>query len=652
MNMKRILYKITSTVFIALFVVGGMSSCTDYLDKEEGTDVDPEAAFKNYTNFQGFVDAVYSGIPHKETNYWQTTFNWGEDEIVSVSEQGNKTFSTQLDNGNYWPWITGETLTYLNQGNTGPIQDGRQNAHLWNVMWGNIRVCNLGLANLDKITATEEEKNTIAGQLYFFRAWYYSEMMFYVGGLPYITEVPSASEKLTYPRLPFQECAKLAAEDFGKAAELLPANWDESAVGRKTMGQNDLRVTQATALGYQGKMLLWAASPLSVHGPQLGGTHTYDYDVELAKQAADVLGECISLIESGKTPYALAQFDYADIYNHEKSRSASSCYSEIFFTKNQSSLQPGSTEAMMRGPKGGKNDDVGWHFGTLWGSNVQGLFQGDMAFAPTANYVNYAYGTDDGLPLNDPDSKFDPKHPFKNRDPRFYHDIVFDGFLYINTTPTGYEKEKYCTLYTNGYQRDAQYGSRSGYFCQKLIPHTANKLDLDGRGAKNNPKCYLPYMRVADIYLMYAEAGAAIEGSNYKSTSCSRSAVDAINVLRDRVKVAHVNDKFLGDKIKFMDEVRRERACELAFEGFRFNDLQRWLLLTEYPYNVKTSQEFTRVNKDEWYEDEANDPRDAEVAGWSEKVILTRNFGTKHYWFPLPDDQVHFYEDYSQNPGW
>ena len=159
-------------------------------------------------------------------------------------------------------------------------------------------------------------------------------------------------------------------------------------------------------------------------------------------------------------------------------------------------------------------------------------------------------------------------------------------------------------------------------------------------------------MRVADIYLMYAEAGAAIEGSNYKSTSCSRSAVDAINVLRDRVKVAHVNDKFLGDKIKFMDEVRRERACELAFEGFRFNDLQRWLLLTEYPYNVKTSQEFTRVNKDEWYEDEANDPRDAEVAGWSEKVILTRNFGTKHYWFPLPDDQVHFYEDYSQNPGW
>jgi hypothetical protein len=160
---------------------------------------------------------------------------------------------------------------------------------------------------------------------------------------------------------------------------------------------------------------------------------------------------------------------------------------------------------------------------------------------------------------------------------------------------------------------------------------------------------YLPYMRVADIYLMYAEAGAAVQGATFKNNKCQHTAADAINVLRDRVGAGHVADKFLGDKNKFMDEVRRERACELAFEGFRWNDLQRWLLLTEYPYNIKTRAEFKRVGNFDYAK---NDPRDAEVTGWSETTIVERNFGTKHYLLPLKESDVYLYAEYPQNPGW
>ena len=103
------------------------------------------------------------------------------------------------------------------------------------------------------------------------------------------------------------------------------------------------------------------------------------------------------------------------------------------------------------------------------------------------------------------------------------------------------------------------------------------------------------------------------------------------------------------DKNKFMDEVRRERACELAFEGFRWNDLQRWLLLTEAPYNIKTSQEFKRVGN---YDFSKNDPRDAEVTGWHEELILERSLSTKHYLFPFKDEDVYLYEEFPQNPGW
>ena len=297
-----------------------------------------------------------------------------------------------------------------------------------------------------------------------------------------------------------------------------------------------------------------------------------------------------------------------------------------------------------------------WNFTKLWGPKVNGLVEHDaIIHMPTANYVNYAYGMANGLPIDDPDSGFDPTHPFKNRDQRFYHDIMFDGFKFLNTTPGASDKEfQYLQMFTGGNMvptgnpARASDGSRTGYFCQKLVPHQCNKYDgmYNWGGALQT---YLPYMRVADLYLMYAEACAAVGGATQKGANCNLNAVDAINILRDRVNVGHVAEKILADKNKFMDEVRRERACELAFEGFRWNDLQRWLLLTEAPYTKKTRQEFRRVGD---FDFSKNDPRDAEVSGWDETIILERSFGTKHYLMPLKDNETYLYAEYPQNPGW
>lgn len=99
-----------------------------------------------------------------------------------------------------------------------------------------------------------------------------------------------------------------------------------------------------------------------------------------------------------------------------------------------------------------------------------------------------------------------------------------------------------------------------------------------------------------------------------------------------------------------MDEVRRERAVELSFEGFRWCDLQRWLLLTEPPYTVKYSHEFERLEKDEWFKD--HDPKDAKIGNFHKKELITRSFESKHYWFPLPDKDTYLYEGFPQNPGW
>jgi hypothetical protein len=193
-------------------------------------------------------------------------------------------------------------------------------------------------------------------------------------------------------------------------------------------------------------------------------------------------------------------------------------------------------------------------------------------------------------------------------------------------------------------------GSRTGYFIQKLVPHTCNVIDQDYAWG-SAVHVYLPYMRLADVYLMYAEATAAKDAGfsrSNKASNCNLTSEAAVNKVRARCGAGEVAAKFTGTA--YMDEIRRERAVELMFEGHRFSDLQRWLLLTEAPYTIKTSQEFDRVQSSDWFK--TNDPRDAQVANWREEVILERVFGTKHYWFPLPDSEVYLYADFPQNPGW
>lgn len=654
--MKNKIKTLLLTGCVSLALGTSLSSCQDYLDKEPDSTVSADDAFANFRNFQGFVEEIYNCIPDKEKCNYCPSWNWGDDEIFNPEADNRMTH--QVDLGNFRAWES--TGNWLKRDGASTSTD--KFAHgIWNHAWYCIRKCNLGLQNIDKfVTGSAEEKKLIEGQLYFFRAWWHEEMMQYFGGMPYVDTYLDGNAELNLPRLSYRECADKAAADFRKAADLLPINWDKTSAGAATQGKNDLRINKIMALGYLGKTYLWAASPLMKNGAQIGASKngkTYDYDQEYAKKAAEVFGELLSLVEAGQTQYALAEFKYSDIYNHEKSPDANSCFSDIFYTKKQNWKMPGTVEAIFRGPSPDFNGS-NWNTSKVFGPKVQKVVAHDnVIHQPTANLVE-AYGMANGEPIYlvengqyvlNPKSGFDPKHPFKNRDPRFYHDIVFDGFKYLNGTPGQYADLQYCQLYTGGNMRPIENASRTGYFIQKLVPHTCNEVDKDyDWGAAFH--CYLPYMRLADIYLMYAEACAAFGGATGKSSNFGKTAEDAINTLRDRCGAGHVAPEFVADNHKFMDEVRREREVELSFEGFRFCDLQRWLLLTEAPYNQKFSQEFDRVESADFYKN--HDPKDAEVANYRRELILTRNFNTKHYWFPLPIKETQLYPEFNQNPGW
>ena len=624
-------------------------SCEAYLDKEPESTISEETAFVNFRNFQGFIEEIYNCIPDKEKCNWCPSWNWGDDEVFNTA--ANDRMTNQVDLGNFRAWMNyPHNWLYIPGASSTATGDGSPKQHgLWQHSWYCIRKANVGLKALEEgklVNATQEERDLLAGQLYFFRAWWHFELINWFGGLPYIDKAFEANDELNLPRPTYQEAAAKAAEDFRTAADLLPINWDNTAAGKNTFNKNDLRINKVMALAYLGKCYLWASSPLMEHGAQTGGTNTYNYNQEFAQKAADAFGELLDLVESGQTQYALAEFNYTDIYNHQKAPEAATSFSDNFYTRKQNWKQPGTVEAIFRGPSPDFNAS-NWNTTKVFGPKVDGVVEHDnVIHQPTANAVEM-YGMANGLPLDHPESGYDPKFPFKGRDPRFYHDIVFDGFKYLNGDPATWAHLQYCQLYTGGNMRDVANASRTGYFIQKLVPHTANSVDreYDWGSALHT---YLPYMRLADVYLMYAEATAVIGGRSGKSSKCSLTSEDAINKIRDRVGAGHVDAGFTGNA--YMDEIRRERAVELMFEGHRFNDLQRWLLLTEAPYTQKYSHEFTRVHDEDWYK--KNDPRDAEVVGLQKSLIVTRAFDTKHYWFPLPDSEVYLYEDFPQNPGW
>lgn len=654
--MKNKIKTLMLTGCVSLALGTSLSSCQDYLDKEPDSTVSADDAFANFRNFQGFVEEIYNCIPDKEKCNYCPSWNWGDDEIFNPEADNRMTH--QVDLGNFRAWES--TGNWLKRDGSS-TSTNKFDHGIWNHAWYCIRKCNLGLQNIDKfVTGSAEEKKLIEGQLYFFRAWWHEELMEYFGGMPYVDTFLGDNAEQRLPRLTYQECADKAAADFRKAADLLPINWDKTSAGLATQGKNELRINKIMALGYLGKTYLWAASPLMKNGAQAGASKngkTYDYDQEYAKKAAEAFGELLSLVETGQTQYALAEFKYSDIYNHEKSADANSCFSDIFYTKKQNWKMPGTVEAIFRGPSADFNGS-NWNTSKVFGPKVQKVVAHDnVIHQPTANLVE-AYGMANGEPIYlvengqyvlNPKSGFDPEHPFKNRDPRFYHDIVFDGFKYLNGTPGQYADLQYCQLYTGGNMRPVANASRTGYFIQKLVPHTCNEVDKDYDWG-SALHCYLPYMRLADIYLMYAEACAAFGGASGKATNFSKTAEDAINTLRDRCGAGHVAPEFVADSHKFMDEVRREREVELSFEGFRFCDLQRWLLLTEAPYNQKFSQEFDRVESADFYK--THDAKDAKVANYRRKLILTRNFDAKHYWFPLPIKETQISSEFKQNPGW
>jgi hypothetical protein len=152
--------------------------------------------------------------------------------------------------------------------------------------------------------------------------------------------------------------------------------------------------------------------------------------------------------------------------------------------------------------------------------------------------------------------------------------------------------------------------------------------------------CYVPYLRLADIYLMYAEAVLFAKGTPQSAAdNYSMTAEQAINVVRTRAQLPNINAKFTASKYAFFEEIVRERAVELAFEGARFCDLRRWNRNGDPRYLDKTAIDFDRGSN-------------GKPINIVERLVVRRVAVKKHNWLPIQVKYTVQYAGFPQNPGW
>ncbi|WNH11886.1 RagB/SusD family nutrient uptake outer membrane protein [Thalassobellus suaedae] len=582
------------SIILGFSALISLTGCEDYLDKvADSAGIPEEDLLQDYFKFRQYEDGMYKHLQ----NYLSA---------------GDYSYIAALSDEGYVNSINWETMPIAQGGDWLRSYDTGQALQfygVWNA-WSSIRIANKTLEYLPKLEgATQGELDELKGQAHFMRAWYYYEMLKRQGGMPYITNSFNASDDFELPRLSYHETALKIAADCDSAAVLLPQRWDIQNLGRPEKG---------AAMAVKASALLFSASPSN--NPSNDAAKW-----KLAAQASwDLLSE---LGPFGNNRYKLIQSKGTDKVTYKipsggvETIEYAASFDSIFM------YQPYHDEIIWENYAALNGAGGAYRVLTTTSIESKNVTQG---FTPSATFVD-RFETVNGLSIKD-DPSFDPQNPFVGRDPRFYHSILFNGERWTSLT------DKYLELYKGGAERNSQPGdAHLGYMARKFWGKNVDQWS--GAAA---PFTHVIYFRLSDILLQYAEAANELDGPNYKLPGATISAVEAVNIVRDRVKMPPVNTSYLASKEMFRTRIKNERAVELYLEGKRFFDLSRW--------GDASKLEYKQYFEDNFTEDPAS-PTGYIIERASEPYF-TRTFDQKHYKWPIPLQDALMFESFKQNPGW
>jgi hypothetical protein len=209
-------------------------------------------------------------------------------------------------------------------------------------------------------------------------------------------------------------------------------------------------------------------------------------------------------------------------------------------------------------------------------------------------------------------------NPYKNRDPRFYADILSNGASFQGRAAQfwlGGLDSKLSSM-------SPWNASKTGYTMLKMVDSNYN-FNVQPYSAAQ----WIVF-RLSEIYLNYAEAEAAL---GHTST-----ALTWLNKIRQRAGMPDITSSGGDDLIQ---KVRQERRVELCFEGHRFFDLRRWGIADQGNGDA-LGIIITPTNSQ-------NTTFSYQVA-----TIQTRVWLPGFYYYPIPRSEIQANPGLTQNPGY
>lgn len=518
-----------------------------------------------------------------------------------------------------------------------------------------IRHCNIFLENLNDPNKVpdirEAERQRWIAEAKFLKAYYHFYLMRMYGPIPIMRENVPIDAPV--------EDVRVSREPVDESVEYIATLFDEAAVGLPPVITDRItelgRATKPIARGMKAKLLLMAASPLFNGNEDLAGFTNKDgtqlvsteYDPEKWQRAADATREAIEFAEAG---------------GHSLYTFPGSAFEITDTTRIKLSIRQAVTERW--------NPEVIWGNSLSRTGNLQrqsmaplsvdhGHRAAEKILAPTLEMAQLFY-TKNGVPINEdktldftqitelreagPKERNNIKLGYEtsrlnfDREHRFYADLGFDGAIWYKYD-SGSNDERW---HIEGKYTDyaganhAFFHNVTGYFLKKLV--NWNQA-FSSSGASYEEYAW-PELRLADLYLMYAEALNEAQGPNAE-------VFDYLDRIRERAGLEGVQESWQNysvnpDKYTSKEGLREiihhERNIELAFEGHRYWDLLRW----------KTAARELNEPIRGW-----NVFGDDDASYYQVRTIFQQRFiAPRDYFWPLNEYSLIQNNNLVQNPGW
>lgn len=532
------------------------SSCRkNLLDQDPTVDLGANAFWKTEADATYALMGVYSSIrPCFDRDYY---FD-GQGEYVRTRSSTLSTVDGNLRQGD----------AYRN-GGYNPSGYGGGFDRMYRYLYGGVNRTNYVIENVKQmkvnLPASAEKLDLILAETRLLRALCYFRLITMWGDVPYFTDYITSNDGV----------ALIARTPIGQVKDSILADLDFAFEHLPEKGSGVGRAGKPAALALRGKVNLYWASWNNYGWPELEGFTPSASEATAAYTAAaddfrKVINDYGLTLFRGGEPGEIDDLGKAEKlpnYYYLFTPIANENNPENILVFNHGGTGTGQGEELMRDFSGRSHEGS-----QCWVSprfeiadRYQSLSTGD--FAPPLIGMNPNNNSD---ARTAPNSALNPQS-YADRDYRMKSTIQWDYEVSVGLASlqsTGWVPFIYKTwagrVTINGveyltYNTD---GVNSGYVFRKFV------RNYPGQGRSDGDFSW-PVIRLADVYLMYAEATNEVSGPQ-------ADAIDVVNKVRHRGNLPPLQPAKTGDKQAFFDAIEQERIVELIGEGQRPFDLRRW----------------------------------------------------------------------------